>query len=307
MNILVTGATGFIGSALVSDIKKSGHNVISLVRQKDAIKENFDLKEYLINADCVIHLANIAHQSISEQNKNKLKYSEVNVEGTANLAEQAVKMGVKKFIYLSSVGVHLNKKRNHNMAIDESSEIVRQDLSVYAKSKLDAESRLISMIGSVDMDIVIIRPPMVYGKGAIGNFDFLLKLIKYRIPLPIGLLNTKRSFIYLHNLTDFLIHVAENSKPINDIFLVSDGESILITDFIRKITDQLNVKILFLPVPVVILRFIIKSFFNERGSQLLESCCLDISKASLKLGWNPPFKTSEAIKKIYQNKNKRGL
>ena len=306
MNILVTGANGFIGSALVSDIEKSGHNAISTERQKDDLKDGIDLEKYLINADCVIHLANIAHQSLSEQVKNKLIYREVNVEGTANLAKRAAKAGVKKFIYLSSVAVHLNKKRNENNHIDESSEILRQDLSVYAKSKYDAELKLLEMIGSIDMDIIIIRPPMVYGETAIGNFDFLLKLIKYRIPLPIGLLNTKRSFLYIHNLTDFLIYVAEKSNPINDIFLVSDGESILITDFIRQISDQLKVKTLFLPVPMVILRFIINYFFKKKGIQLLESCCLDISKANLKLGWNPPFQTKEAIRNIYENKKKRG-
>ena len=306
MNILVTGANGFIGTALVSDIEKSGHNAISAERQKDDLKDRIDLEKYLINVDCVIHLANIAHQSLSEQVKNKLIYREVNVEGTANLAKRAAKAGVKKFIYLSSVAVHLNKKRNENNNIDESSEILRQDLSVYAKSKYDAELKLSEMIGSIDMDIIIIRPPMVYGETAIGNFDFLLKLIKYRIPLPIGLLNTKRSFLYIHNLTDFLIYVAEKSNPINDIFLVSDGESILITDFIRQISDQLKVKTLFLPVPMVILRFIINYFFKKRGIQLLESCCLDISKANLKLGWNPPFQTKEAIRNIYENKKKRG-
>ena len=304
MNILVTGANGFIGTALVSDIEKSGHNAISAERQKDDLKDRIDLEKYLINVDCVIHLANIAHQSLSEQVKNKLIYREVNVEGTANLAKRAAKAGVKKFIYLSSVAVHLNKKRNENNNIDESSEILRQDLSVYAKSKYDAELKLSEMIGSIDMDIIIIRPPMVYGETAIGNFDFLLKLIKYRIPLPIGLLNTKRSFLYIHNLTDFLIYVAEKSNPINDIFLVSDGESILITDFIRQISDQLKVKTLFLPVPMVILRFIINYFFKKRGIQLLESCCLDISKANLKLGWNPPFQTKEAIRDIYENKKK---
>ena len=306
MNILVTGANGFIGTALVSDIEKSGHNAISAERQKDDLKDRIDLEKYLINVDCVIHLANIAHQSLSEQVKNKLIYREVNVEGTANLAKRAAKAGVKKFIYLSSVAVHLNKKRNENNNIDESSEILRQDLSVYAKSKYDAELKLSEMIGSIDMDIIIIRPPMVYGETAIGNFDFLLKLIKYRIPLPIGLLNTKRSFLYIHNLTDFLIYVAEKSNPINDIFLVSDGESILITDFISQISKQLKVKTLFLPVPMVILRFIINYFFKKRGIQLLESCCLDISKANLKLGWNPPFQTKEAIRNIYENKKKRG-
>ena len=306
MNILVTGANGFIGTALVSDIEKSGHNAISIGRQKNYQKEQLDLEKYLTNVDCVIHLANIAHQSLSEQVKNKLIYREVNVEGTANLAKRAAKAGVKKFIYLSSVAVHLNKKRNENNNIDESSEILRQDLSVYAKSKYDAELKLSEMIGSIDMDIIIIRPPMVYGETAIGNFDFLLKLIKYRIPLPIGLLNTKRSFLYIHNLTDFLIYVAEKSNPINDIFLVSDGESILITDFIRQISDQLKVKTLFLPVPMVILRFIINYFFKKRGIQLLESCCLDISKANHKLGWNPPFQTKEAIRNIYENKKKRG-
>ena len=306
MNILVTGANGFIGTALVSDIEKSGHNAISAERQKDDLKDRIDLEKYLINVDCVIHLANIAHQSLSEQVKNKLIYREVNVEGTANLAKRAAKAGVKKFIYLSSVAVHLNKKRNENNNIDESSEILRQDLSVYAKSKYDAELKLSEMTGSTDMDIIIIRPPMVYGETAIGNFDFLLKLIKYRIPLPIGLLNTKRSFLYIHNLTDFLIYVAEKSNPINDIFLVSDGESILITDFIRQISDQLKVKTLFLPVPMVILRFIINYFFKKRGIQLLESCCLDISKANHKLGWNPPFQTKEAIRNIYENKKTRG-
>ena len=306
MNILVTGANGFIGTALVSDIEKSGHNAISAERQKDDLKDRIDLEKYLINVDCVIHLANIAHQSLSEQVKNKLIYREVNVEGTANLAKRAAKAGVKKFIYLSSVAVHLNKKRNENNNIDESSEILRQDLSVYAKSKYDAELKLSEMIGSIDMDIIIIRPPMVYGETAIGNFDFLLKLIKYRIPLPIGLLNTKRSFLYIHNLTDFLIYVAEKSNPINDIFLVSDGESILITDFIRQISDQFKVKTLFLPVPMVILRFIINYFFKKRGIQLLESCCLDISKANHKLGWNPPFQTKEAIRNIYENKKTRG-
>ena len=288
----------------MSDIEQSGHNAISLERQKFDLSGNLKLKEYLVDIDCVIHLANISHQSIYEQNKNKLNYNEINVEGTANLAKLSAKFGVKKFIYLSSVAVHLNKKRNHNLNIDESSQIIRQDLSVYAKSKYDAESRLVNMMDTVDMDIIIIRPPMVYGQTAIGNFDLLLRLIKYRIPLPIGLLNTKRSFLYLHNLTDFIIHVAQNPNKINDIFLVSDGESELITDFIRKIADQLNMKTIFIPVPMTLLRFIIKYFFKKKGIQLLESCCLDISKASLQLDWNPPFQTKEAIEKIYEKKRK---
>lgn len=236
--ILVTGATGFIGRAMLSRLASLAC-IRAAVRQDTALPcETFKVGEVhgttdwgaaLCGVDAVVHLAAYAHVT----NPKKIDLSllrSTNVEGTANLARQAARSGVKHFVFLSSIGA----------VCEQSEQMVEsgtqcQPTTAYGKSKLDAEKALINAAVDSGMEWTIIRPPLVYGPGNPGNMERLLKLIRSRIPLPLESLRNRRSFIYVENLVDLILKSLGNPKAFGKIYLPSDGEDLSTAQLIEKI------------------------------------------------------------------------
>lgn len=236
--ILVTGATGFIGRALLSRLSNCA-GVRAAVRRETALScETFKVGEVhgttdwgrtLRGVDVVVHLAAYAHVTSPKKVDLGLLRS-TNVEGTANLARQAAQSGVKHFVFLSSIG-----------AVTDSSERIVSattpclPTTAYGKSKLLAENALKDAAQGLGMEWTIIRPPLVYGLGNPGNMERLLKLIRSSVPLPLGLVRNRRSFIYVENLVDLISKCVGNAKAFGKVYLPSDGEDVSTPELIRAI------------------------------------------------------------------------
>ncbi len=314
MKIAVTGANGYIGSAVVEKLLECNHQVVALVRKKttylpDKVEQIIigDLsKPDLINAlecafqsidgfDALIHTAALAHND--DKNPDYLALvKQVNVEATMVLAQLADRFNVVRFIFLSSIGV------NGGMSTAPFTENdAPNPHNYYSKCKYKAEQGLLSLSAKVKMEVVIIRPPLVYSHHAPGNFARLVNLVESGFPLPLGCIKNKRSLLALDNLVDFLVFCSDQKKtPLakNQIFLVADGEDISTTELIEKIAFSLNKKSRLIPVNSKIFFIFLKLIGRHKlYTQLFDSLQIDASKAINLLGW-PPKVT------IYQQLNK---
>jgi len=248
MKILITGQNGFIGKALFDLLERQGQEVIGAVRIEQQAHKNKNIfpvgninsktnwLEILPDVDVVIHLANRAHV-LNDHEKDPLAvFREANVEGTAQLAKQAAKSGVKRFIFVSSVKV--NGERTDVKPFSASDKPNPQD--PYAVSKLEAEDVLRKISTQSSMEFVIIRPPLVYGEGVKGNFERLTRLIESGMPLPLASLTNKRSLISLENLVQLLAKCTFYPAVANQVLLVSDGSDISTPQLIKKIAHSIN-------------------------------------------------------------------
>jgi nucleoside-diphosphate-sugar epimerase len=315
MNILVTGASGFIGKALIKELISTGHKVKALARKEiPSLPSNVeqiiinDLVQTLLYSkskvmeialgeiDIVVHLAAKAHVSSDNTESSLLEYRNVNTLVTLELAKKALQSKVKRFIFLSSVGVMGAISKNPFSEVDKPN-----PYSVYTKSKLEAEVGLLNLSLTSNLDVVIIRPPLVYGLNAPGNFGKLLRLVKIPIPLPFGNIDNKRSLLALDNLVNFIIlclDLKKSNKAKNQVFLISDKLDISTSDLIRVVAESQYTKPWLFPFPVKWLESIAKIFGREDMSrQLLGSLQIDNSKANDLLGWNPVTTIEHQLKK----------
>lgn len=302
LNVLLTGSTGFIGSALNFSIQNN-YNVVNVVRETSVDssgniievgdfsgKTNFS--NALSNINVVIHLAALAHM----KGVSYRQFKEVNVEGTLALAKQAAENGVKRFIFLSSIGVNGIANQTPFYSSDNP-----KPVEDYATSKFEAELGLQKIAQETGMEVVIIRPPLVYGKNAPGNFSTLLKLAEKNLPLPLGAIHNDRSFVAIDNLIDLIITCIDHPKAANEIFLVSDDENISTSDLLKKLTIAAGEKPMLLPVPVSILKFIAgvlgKKAVVERFSS---SLTVDIEHTKKTLNWTPPITLDDGIRRCFE-------
>ncbi len=309
MKILITGANGFVGLPLSQHLMSAGHQIVGAVRSHDLvskdnaqidlkvigeINQNTDWQECLIGVDCVIHLANRAHV-IDEQSSNPLDlYRKVNVAGTLHLARQAASAGVRRFIFLSSIGVN----GAETFAKSFSSTDIPKPHSHYAVSKYEAEIGLKSLAAKSEMEVVIIRPPLIYGPNAPGNFGSLLSLLHKKLPLPLGGIRNKRSFVALDNLIDLIVQCIENPAAANNIFLVSDGEDLSTTDFLYRMGSAMGLKVRLVPIPMVLVRGCITLIGKSNlGQSLCGSLQVDMSETLRLLNWSPPISVDEGLRR----------
>lgn len=302
MKVLITGSNGFVGSYLTNKLKFThrviGHGRSSCNRSNidDYLKVNIDSesnwKEHLTGINTIVHLAAVAHN-----NSNDPDYiNEVNVKGTINLAEQAAKCGVKRFIFISSIGV-LGNNTTNTLPFEEHFNVAAH--SQYAQSKLDAEIALLQIANETRLEVVIIRPVLVYGTGAPGNFGKLVSLVNQMPMLPFASCKNKRSFISVDNLVDFISRCIDHPKAKNESFCISDGNDVSIREFTDGIAIGLNKKLIQLPIPMFIFKLLGKiTGKSEPIEQLIGDLQVDSSKARNLLDWTPPFTMAETLSKL---------
>lgn len=306
MKILVTGASGFVGTYLISEIN-SLYETIALVRTPSSllpptvqqiVSSNIFEAEFPDNIDIIIHLAGRAHV-LNDKVENPLTaFRKVNVDGTLQLAKQALEKKVKRFIFISSIGV--NGSSTSGKAFSEQD--MPQPHADYAVSKLEAEQQLKNLFAGTATELVIIRPPLVYAAHAPGNFARLLKLAATNLPLPFAGINNKRSFVALENLVDFIQTCIEHPHAANQVFLVADQSSISTSELVQYLKQGMGKKAYFVYIPPVLIKLgaacIGKSKLYE---QLFESLEVETAKAQKLLGWTAPLSTRQAMQQAGQN------
>lgn len=305
--ILITGGNGFVGKALIFDLlKKNNAEVVSLVRSyqvqpqvvEQLVAENIFKVDFPENIDVIIHLAGRAHV-LHETNENPLvEFRKVNVEGTLQLARQALEKKVKRFIFMSSIGVNGSVTSQQPFTEDA----LPQPHADYAVSKLEAEEVLKKLFAGSDTELVIIRPPLVYAAHAPGNFARLLKLVATNLPLPFARTQNKRSFVALENLVDFIQVCIEHPNAANQTFLVADQSSISTRELVDYLKQGMGKTPYFVYIPQTLMKLgavcVGKSKLYE---QLFESLEVDASKAQKLLGWTAPLTVQQAIRQAGQN------
>lgn len=301
--VLVTGASGFIGTALCDYLLSMGYLVRGIVRHVgdtasavEYIECNLNQPENMTalcdSVDCVVHLAGRAHIT-NERESNPLEcFRKINCEATLHLARIAVASGVRRFVFISSIGV--NGSQMVMEPFNESS--VASPHADYARSKYEAEQGLKAIFCDTETELVIIRPPMVYGGEAPGNFRRLMQLVATGIPLPFASIKNLRSMVALANLVDFVTCCIGHPAAANQLFLISDGIDISTPQIIRRLAEGMEHKARLFSVRPAFVKWIFGLAGKESMfTQLWGSLVIDSSKSKLLLGWEPKVRTDEAL------------
>lgn len=304
-SVLVTGATGFIGSHLLALLDRNQYRIKASTRKTlsanspnittikiNDINGTTDWQEALAGIDCVIHLAGRAHVLKDTSIDPEAEFYRINVLGTSNLVKQAIATNVKRFIFMSSVGAMANSS---NVPLTESSPCSPE--SPYGRSKLKAEKTLKELCKNSPMSWTILRPPLVYGPGNPGNMVRLLKLVQSELPLPLGAVNNRRSFLYVGNLVDAIETCINHPNAENQTFLVTDGEDLSTPTLITKIAQSMNHKNLLFPVPLALIKAIgLLSGKRDATARLTDSLSLDSRKINSILEWHPPISVDQGVR-----------
>lgn len=299
MTILVTGANGFVGSALCARLRNDAVSVRGAVRTLEVpldddrsvavgnISAETDWTSALKDVQQVVHLA--ARVPLMKDNSSDplAEFRRVNVEGTANLARQAAAAGARRFIFLSSIKV--NGETTELMQAFTADDVPDSE-DPYGRSKYEAERMLAQISAETAMEVVVLRPPLIYGPGVKGNFLHLMAAIDKRRPLPLGAIRNSRSLIYLGNLVDAVRLCLTHPKAAGKTFLVSDGYDLSTTELVCRIADALGRRPFLLPVPASWMKFT-GGVLGKRAEvdRLLGSLTVDTTPLRVELGWRPPF------------------
>jgi UDP-glucose 4-epimerase len=305
--VLVTGATGFVGSALVRALdNQPGYLPVSVVRSKanmpvadsqsfyiPDISSSTEWGDILKGIAVVVHAAARVHVMKEVAADALSEFRKVNVEGTVNLARQAAQAGVKRFVFISSIKVNGEETDpGHPFTADDSP----APSDPYGISKKEAEEALLALSRETGMEVVIIRPTLIYGPGVKANFRNMMGWLKKGIPLPFGAIHNKRSLVSLENLVSLILVCLKHDNAAGQIFLVSDGVDLSTTELLNRTAEALGVKSRLIPVPEQLLVFGAVALGRRALSQrLCGSLQVDISKTRTLLGWNPPVSVQDAL------------
>lgn len=288
--MLITGSSGFIGRHLCAELMTRG-----IAHQAYA----WDSKSTDITASTVIHLAGRAHVLRDASANPLVAFRDANVVFALEMAKRAVAAGVWRFIYVSSIGVNGNESKNTPFTATDKP----APHTTYAQSKCEGELALIALGKESGMEIVIIRPPLVYGAGAPGNFGLLMRWMARGIPLPLGAVHNRRSLLYVGNLVDFLILCTHHSKAANQTFLISDGEDVSTTRLLQTLAKAQGTPSRLLLVPASWLGATMRILGKgDMAQRLLGNLQIDNSKARNLLDWTPPFTFEQGIQKSVEAK-----
>lgn len=302
--ILVTGANGFVGTQLCKDLRASGHSVRAVVRE---LKSDMSATDYfaigemdastdwsaaLKGVKVVVHLAARVHVMHEDSDNALAAYRRTNTDASLRLAQEAANAGVKRFIYLSSIKV--NGEGRNDKPFSEIDLANPQD--PYAVSKYEAEQGLREIGDATQLEVVIIRPPLVYGAEVRGNFLRLLKLVKMGLPLPFAGIDNQRSMVYLKNLSDAIKVCITHHNAAGKTFLVSDGLTISVADLIGQMALAMNCSVRLFKVPSVLLRTLGKlTGKSDEVSRLIDSLQVDTSWIKKELQWSPPYSAAQGL------------
>ncbi|GGY76490.1 UDP-glucose 4-epimerase [Marinobacter zhanjiangensis] len=256
------------------------------------------MQEELASADVVVHCAARVHVMADSAADPLTEFRRVNVDGSLDLARRAAEVGVRRFVFISSVKVN-GEHTDYRPPFEADEPPGPED--PYGISKREAEDGLRALARETGMEVVIVRPPLVYGPGVKGNFRSLLKLARLPIPLPFGVIENRRSLVYLENLVDFIVCVAQHPQAANETFLVSDGKDMSTTQLLRVLRRSTGSAAMLLPVPVVCFWWA-GALLGKKPlvQRLCGSLQLDISKARQLLSWSPPFSVEEGLANTVQ-------
>lgn len=308
MTILLTGASGFVGGALAKRLVEQGDGVRTLGRTRPGIATEFFegsiddqqvSSKALKGVDCVVHLAGRAHQLRDTSIDPLESFRAANCRLSEELAAQAIEAGVRRFVYISSIGVN-GAFTQDGRPFTETSQ--PEPHSPYALSKYEAEVALRRLAERSGMELVIIRPPLVYGAGAPGNFSSLMRWVGKGVPLPFGAVHNKRSLIAVDNLVDLIIRCIDHPAAANELFLAGDGDDLSTTELLRGVADSMGRPARLMPVPVALLRLAASALGKKSmAHSLLDSLQVDISKARDLLGWEPPVSVAEGLRRCVRD------
>ncbi len=306
--ILVTGANGFMGTRLCEVLRERHYPFKMAVRGTYSqaisigdIDGHTNWQVALNQVTTVVHIAARVHVMNDKSTDPLAEFRKVNVDGTLNLARQAASAGVRRFVFISSIKVNGEKTTiNHPFCADDTPD--PQD--AYGVSKLEAEEGLRLLSEKTGMEVVIIRPPLVYGSGVKANFLSMMRWLSKGIPLPLGGIKNKRSLVSLDNLVDLTLVCCHHPAAANQIFLVSDGEDLSTSDLLRRMGKALSSPARLVPVPAIFLQFAAMLLGKgDLAQRLCESLQVDISKTRSILGWSPPVSVDEGLYKTAQSFN----
>lgn len=302
MNVLVTGASGYIGTALCQELAAKGHFVQGVGRSKMEPPNHFEyisfdldgdgVYELAKNHDCIVHLAGRAHMLGETASMSAHIYRQANTDVSIRLAKAAIEAGVKRFVFISTIGVNGCFTVDH--PFNESSS--PNPKTPYAVSKYSAEVELQALVSKSSMELVIIRPPLVYAGNAPGNFFRLMKLVSTGLPLPFGRINNSRSMIGLENLVDFIQVCMEHPAAAGEVFLVSDNYEFSTSEIVGCLAKGMNRNTILLPFFDSLIYMALASLGKKSiYSQLYGSLVIDSSKARSLLNWNPPYDARQCM------------
>lgn len=311
--ILVTGATGFVGSALVRRLAEK-MPVRAAARSREALDRLHlsggcfpgdlssaqDWGPAMDGVDCLIHCAARVHVMAEDALDPLAEFRRVNVDGTMQLARQAAASGIRRFIFISSIKVNgEHTLKNQAFFADQ----LPAPLDPYGVSKREAEDGLRALAKETGMEVVIIRPPLVYGPGVKANFRAMMKALWRGLPLPLGsVVENRRSLVALDNLVDLIVTCIDHPAAANQTFLVSDGEDLSTAGLLQRMGDALGRPARLIPVPPMLLMVGAKIIGRSGVAQrLCGSLQVDISKTRELLDWSPPVSVGEALRKTAEH------
>jgi len=316
--VFVTGATGFIGAALCKRLLEEGLPVHGTVRsigptilpqgavsvQLESIEKKYEWDTITNDTETVVHLAARVHVMKNSVADLFSEYCKVNVSGSESLAQAAATCGVKRFIFMSTVKVNGEESAKTYKETDKPA-----PRDPYAISKLQAEQRLRKIAAESGMELVILRPPLVYGPGVKASFLRLLKVVERGIPLPLASINNRRSLIYLENLLDAIVTCINHPRAAGQTFLINDGRDLSTPELIRLMAETMGRKARLFSFPPGMLKTTGKiTGRSAEIDRLIGSLCVDSSKIRTMLGWKPPYRQEEGIREtvLWYKKNGKG-
>ena len=316
--VLVTGGKGFVGKALAAGAFSNGFAVRVSSRRKliaaEACLEHSQVGDLgpatdwlvaLQRVNVVVHCAGRAHVMTDIAVDPLSAFRTDNVAGTLNLARQAIEAGVRRFVFVSSVGVNGSHTAPGKPFFDGDKP---NPYNAYALSKWEAEQGLFRVANETGMEVVIIRPPLVYGCGAPGNFGSLMRAVQRGLPLPLGAVHNQRSLVALDNLVDFIVTCLSHPQAANQTFLVSDEQDLSTTELVRGMAQAAGVPARLLPVPVWALQAGASLLGKSDAVQrLCGNLQVDISKARSLLGWVPPVSVDDGLRRAMGTGDGDGL
>lgn len=307
MKVLVTGANGFVGRALCPALVANGDEVVAAVREDGVryalpgaariaavgeIGPGTDWSHAVQGRAAVVHLAARAHVMRDAAADPLALYRAINTEGTLNLARQAAAAGVRRFVFVSSVKV-LGEERD--APYTEADAPAPRD--AYARSKFEAEQGLWRIAQETGLEVVVLRPPLIYGPGVKANFSRLMHWVARGLPLPFGLADNRRSLLYVGNLADAIGHCLRQPQAAGQTFLVCDGEAVSTKGLVEAIARAMGRPACLPPVPTSLLRLLARGLGKQaEAGRLLGSLALDCAKLRQELAWRPPFTFEQGIR-----------